>query len=43
MRITLFTIGKLSDTQPFVALAVWLRQDSHRVKLAARPDFAGAK
>jgi sterol 3beta-glucosyltransferase len=41
MRITLFTIGTLGDTQPFVALAVRLRQDGHSVKLAARPDFAG--
>src|SRR6266852_4619509 len=41
MRITLFTIGTLGDTQPFVALAVRLRQDGHRVTLAARPDFAG--
>ncbi len=41
MRITLFTIGTLGDTQPFVALAVRLRQDGHHVTLAARPDFAG--
>ena len=41
MRITLFTIGTLGDTQPFVALAIRLRQDGHRVTLAARPDFAG--
>ena len=41
MRITLFTIGARGDTQPFVALAVRLRQDGHSVKLAARPDFAG--
>ncbi len=40
MRITLFTIGAHGDTQPFVALAVRLRQDGHRVRLAARPDFA---
>jgi len=41
MRIALFTIGGRGDTQPFVALAVRLRQDGHRVTLAARPDFAG--
>jgi sterol 3beta-glucosyltransferase len=41
MRITLFTIGGRGDTQPFVALAVRLRQAGHRVTLAARPDFAG--
>jgi sterol 3beta-glucosyltransferase len=41
MRITLFTVGTLGDTQPFVALAVRLMQDGHSVKLAARPDFAG--
>jgi len=40
MRITLFTIGARGDTQPFVALAVRLRQNGHSVKLAARPDFA---
>ena len=40
MRITLFTIGGRGDTQPFVALAVRLRQEGHRVTLAARPDFA---
>jgi UDP:flavonoid glycosyltransferase YjiC (YdhE family) len=40
MRITLFTIGARGDTQPFVELAVRLKQDGHSVKLAARPDFA---
>jgi sterol 3beta-glucosyltransferase len=40
MRIALFTIGGRGDTQPFVALAVRLRQAGHRVTLAARPDFA---
>ncbi len=40
MRITLFTIGARGDTQPFVALAVRLRQEGHSVTLAARPDFA---
>ena len=40
MRIALFTIGGRGDTQPFVALAVRLRQEGHRVTLAARPDFA---
>ena len=40
MRITLLTIGGRGDTQPFVALAVRLMQDGHRVTLAARPDFA---
>ena len=41
MRITLFTIGARGDTQPFVALAARLKHEGHRVKLAARPDFAG--
>jgi sterol 3beta-glucosyltransferase len=41
MRIALFTIGGRGDTQPFVALAVRLMQEGHRVTLAARPDFAG--
>ena len=41
MRITLLTIGAYGDTVPFVALAVRLQQAGHRVRLAARPDFAG--
>ncbi len=40
MQIALFTIGGQGDTQPFVALAVRLRQEGHRVTLATRPDFA---
>ncbi len=40
MRIALFTIGGRGDTQPFVALAVRLKQEGHRVTLVARPDFA---
>lgn len=40
MQITLLTIGAMGDTQPFVALAVRLKQEGHQVKLAARPDFA---
>ncbi len=31
----------MGDTQPFVSLAVRLKQQGHTVKLAARPDFAG--
>ena len=30
----------MGDTQPFVALAVRLKQQGHAVRLAARPDFA---
>ena len=30
----------MGDTQPFVALAARFKQQGHRVKLAARPDFA---
>ncbi|MGO9945608.1 MAG: glycosyltransferase [Steroidobacteraceae bacterium] len=30
----------MGDTQPFVALAVGLKQQGHAVRLAARPDFA---
>ena len=41
MRIVLITIGGRGDTEPFVALAVRLMRDGHRVRLAARPDFAG--
>ena len=41
MNITLLTIGAMGDTQPFVSLAVRLKQQGHSVKLAARPDFAG--
>ena len=31
----------MGDTQPFVSLAARFKQQGHRVKLAARPDFAG--
>lgn len=41
MRITLLTIGAYGDTAPFVALAVRFQRAGHRVRLAARPDFAG--
>ena len=40
MKISLLTIGAMGDTQPFVALAVRLKSQGHRVRLAARPDFA---
>lgn len=30
----------MGDTQPFVSLAVGLKQQGHEVRLAARPDFA---
>jgi sterol 3beta-glucosyltransferase len=40
MNITLVTIGTRGDTQPFVALAVRLMQEGHRVTLATEPDFA---
>jgi sterol 3beta-glucosyltransferase len=40
MKISLLTIGAMGDTQPFVALAVGLKQRGHAVRLAARPDFA---
>lgn len=40
MRITLFTTAARGDTQPFLALAVRLKQQGHSVKLAGRPDFA---
>ena len=39
MKISLLTIGAMGDTQPFVALAVRLKQQGHSVRLAARPDF----
>lgn len=35
MRIALFTIGGRGDTQPFVALAIRLKQEGHRVTLAS--------
>jgi sterol 3beta-glucosyltransferase len=41
MRVVLITIGAWGDTEPFVALAVRLMRDGHKVTLAARPDFAG--
>ncbi|MGO8948060.1 MAG: glycosyltransferase [Ktedonobacterales bacterium] len=40
MRIALISIGGRGDTQPFVALAVRLKQEGHLVTLASRPDFA---
>jgi sterol 3beta-glucosyltransferase len=40
MHIVLITIGGRGDSQPFLALAVRLKQAGHRVTLAARPDFA---
>lgn len=40
MKISLLTIGAMGDTQPFIALAVRLKQQGHTVMLAARPDFA---
>ena len=40
MNISLLTIGAMGDTQPFVSLAVRLKQRGHTVRLAARPDFA---
>ena len=40
MKIALLTIGAMGDTQPFVSLAVRLKQQGHDVRLAARPDFA---
>ena len=39
MKIVLLTIGAMGDTQPFISLAVQLKQQGHSVKLAARPDF----
>jgi UDP:flavonoid glycosyltransferase YjiC (YdhE family) len=40
VKIALLTIGAMGDTQPFVSLAVRLKQQGHMVRLAARPDFA---
>jgi sterol 3beta-glucosyltransferase len=40
LNISLLTIGAMGDTQPFVSLAVRLKQHGHTVRLAARPDFA---
>ena len=40
LNISLLTIGAMGDTQPFVSLAVRLKQQGHTVRLAARPDFA---
>jgi sterol 3beta-glucosyltransferase len=40
VKISLLTIGAMGDTQPFLALAVRLKQQGHTVRLAARPDFA---
>jgi len=40
VRISILTIGAMGDTQPFVALAAKLASLGHRVRVAARPDFA---
>ena len=40
MRITLLTMGTRGDTQPFISLAVYLKNLGHEVVLGARPDFA---
>lgn len=41
MNITLLTYGSRGDVQPFVALALGLRQAGHTVTLAAPHRFAG--
>lgn len=41
MNITLLTYGSRGDVQPFLALAVGLRQAGHTVTLAAPQRFAG--
>ena len=41
MRITLLTLGTRGDTQPFISLAVRLKEAGHSVLLGARPDFTG--
>jgi len=40
MKITLLTMGTRGDTQPFISLAVRLKEQGHQVILGARPDFA---
>ncbi len=40
MNITLVTTGTRGDIQPFVALAVRLVREGHRVTLVTEPDFA---
>lgn len=40
MKITILTYGSRGDVQPFLALALGLQQNGHRVKLAAPHRFA---
>jgi len=40
LRITLLTMGTRGDTQPFISLAVYLKNVGYDVVLGARPDFA---
>jgi sterol 3beta-glucosyltransferase len=40
MRIALLTHPGRGDTEPFIALALRLRQGGHTVKLTSRPDLA---
>ena len=39
MKITIFALGSRGDVQPFLALAVGLRQAGHQVTLAAPYNF----
>lgn len=38
MRIVILTLPARGDTEPFIALALKLKSQGHRVRLAARPD-----
>ena len=40
MKVGIFTFGSRGDVQPYLALAVGLRQAGHDVFLCAPPDFA---
>ena len=39
MRIALLTLGSRGDTQPFISLAIRLKEMGHDVVLGARPDY----
>ena len=39
MRITLLALGSRGDTQPFISLAIRLKEEGHSVIIGARPDY----
>ena len=39
MKISILTVGSRGDVQPFLALAVGLKDAGHSVNFAANPEF----